>query len=176
MKKNRYILLLAAFLTAMFAFEYYYLEPRSDSMQESIETQYGVLKRYEYFIEIAGITAADIKESIMETRNIEKRLIREKSESLAAGTMQEVVTGIIKYAGLNVLIVRPLSPVRINKYSRIPIYFEGNGDIQQISDFLKKIESNNLLIKIDKLDLNVKNVQNPRDVRFKIQLSGLMKT
>lgn len=176
MKKNRYILILVAFLTAMFTFEYYYLAPRSDSMQESIETQYGVLKRYEYFIEIAGITAADIEGSIAEMSNVEKRLIMEKSESLAAGTMQEVVTGMIKRAGLNVIIVRPLSPVRIKKYSRIPIYFEGNGDIKQIGDFLKKVESNDLLIKIDKLDLNVTNVQNPRDVRFKVQLSGLMKT
>jgi hypothetical protein len=57
----------------------------------------------------------------------------------------------------------------------VPIYFEGNGDIRQISDFLNSLETSGLLIKIDKLDLNVTNVQNPYSLKYKIQVSSMMK-
>ena len=64
---------------------------------------------------------------------------------------------------------------KVNDYHSIPIYFEGNGSIRGISEFLRLIEADGLLIKIDKLGLNITNMQNPKDLKFKIQVSGLAK-
>jgi len=78
-------------------------------------------------------------------------------------------------AGLNVAKIRPKDTVKMNAYSVIQVYFEGNGNIKQVSEFLKLVESNPLLLKIDKLSLNITNMQKPADLKFKIQISGLRK-
>jgi hypothetical protein len=69
--------------------------------------------------------------------------------------------------------IRPLSAVKLNDYSVVPVYFEGNANIKQVSEFLKLVESNPIMLKIDKLSLNITNMQKPDDLRFKIQMSGL---
>jgi hypothetical protein len=39
--------------------------------------------------------------------------------------------------------------------------------------FLKLVESNLVMLKIDKLSLTITNMQKPDELRFKIQISGL---
>jgi Tfp pilus assembly protein PilO len=175
LKKDRYVLVVVAILAVVFAFEYYIIYPKTEALKESIISRYDSLKRYEYFIEVAGATAEEIDASIREMKDIEERLIQESSESLASGALQEVISELTGRAGLQVLIVRPLSPVPADNFSIIPLYFEGNGDIKQIGAFLSYLESSDLLIKIDKIDLNVTNVQNPYSLKYKIQVSGMMK-
>lgn len=175
MKKNRYILIVFSLVVAIFAFEYYFLEPKSEMLRESIKSQYDTLQKYEHFIKGVGTTEDEIKSAINDMKDTEKRLIQEKSEFLASAKLQSEISGLTDKAGLKVLIIRPLSSIKVNNYSNIPIYFEGNGDIKQIGDFLKYIESSSFMIKIDKLSLNITNVQNPKDLKFKIQVSGLIK-
>jgi hypothetical protein len=42
-----------------------------------------------------------------------------------------------------------------------------------MSDFLKGIEQDKLLIKVAKVNVNILNMQNPRDLKYKIQVSAL---
>jgi len=77
--------------------------------------------------------------------------------------------------GPNVATKRPVVAEKMSNYSVIQVYFEGNGNIKQVSEFLKLVESNPLLLKIDKLSLNITNVQTPGDLKFKIQISCLRK-
>jgi hypothetical protein len=55
----------------------------------------------------------------------------------------------------------------------ISLYFEGSGNIKQMSDFLKGIEQDKLLIKVAKVNVNILNMQNPRDLKYRIQVSAL---
>lgn len=176
MKKNKYVLIGFLVVSAIFLFEYKFLEPRSETLRESIESQYDTLQKYEYFVKDSGTTEENVEAAIDDMKEMEERLIQEKSESLASPKLQSELSVITGKAGLNVLNVKPLAPVKTGKYSSIPIYFEGNGNIKQIGDFLKYVESGDIMIKIDKLSLNITNLQNPRDLKFKIQVSGLMKT
>ncbi|MEW6107564.1 MAG: type 4a pilus biogenesis protein PilO [Nitrospirota bacterium] len=175
MKKNRYIFIVFLFIVAVFVFENYFLEPEAEIMRESISAQYNALQKYEQFIKGAGATEEEIKSAIDDIKKIEKKLIDEKSEFLASARLQSEISGITSRAGLRILTVRPLSAVKINNYINIPLFIEGNGDIKQIGDFLKYVESGNLMIKIDKLNLNITNIQNPKELKFKIQLSGLVR-
>ena len=108
-------------------------------------------------------------------KNLEKRLITEKSDFLASAKMQREITGLTNKTGLNVATIRPMNEVKLNAYRIIQVYFEGNGDIKQVSEFLKLVESDPLMLKIDKLSLNITNMQNTDDLKFKIQISGLSK-
>jgi Tfp pilus assembly protein PilO len=87
--------------------------------------------------------------------------------------MQRVVADLTERAGLSVQSIRPLNAVKEKNFLTIPVYFEGNGSIKQLSDFLKAVEAGPVMLKIDKMSLSVTNMQNPKEVRFKIQVSGM---
>lgn len=173
MRRNVYIFLVVLTLCSLYLFETYLLAPATENYRESLVDQYRTLQRYEHLIKGAGTTEAGVRNLISEMKNTEKRLIKEKSDFLASARMQREISDLTGKTGLNVATVRPLNAVKLNNYSVIPVYFEGNGNIKQVSDFLKLVETNSLLLKIEKLSLNITNMQNPDDLRFKMQISGL---
>jgi hypothetical protein len=102
------------------------------------------------------------------------------------------ISDLTRKAGVNAATVRPPAGEKMSDlpakapttrtiaeekstYSIIQVYFEGNGNIKQMGEFLKSVESNPLLLKIDKLSLNITNMQTPSDLKFKIQISALRK-
>ena len=175
MKKNRYFLLVVLAVCSVYLFLTYFLAPAAEDYRESLAKEYRTLQRYEAAVKGAGTTEDGIKTLIDNMKNVEKRLIAEKSDFLASAKLQREIGDLTNKAGLNVATVRPLTAEKVNNYRIIPVYFEGNGNIKQVSDFLKFVEANPLLLKIDKLMLNITNMQKPDDLRFKIQISGLSK-
>lgn len=172
---NKYVISVLLLVIAIYAFDSYFLKPKSEEMQEAIQAQYGVLQKYEHLVKGAGITEESIKSEIADIESIEKRLIQEKSGVLASAKLQNEILNLTDKAGLRIMTIRPLNAVKTGNYRTMPIYFEGNGDIKQIGDFLRSVESGSMLIKVDKLSLNIMNIQSPKDLKFKIQLSGLVK-
>jgi len=175
LRKNLYIILVVLSVCSLYLFETYVLTPATEDSRESLLKQYKTLQRYERVVQGAGITEAEVTALITAMKNLDKRLINEKSDFLASARMQREISDLTGKTGLTVSTVRPLNAVKQNNYSVIPVYFEGNGTIRQMSDFLKLVETNLLLLKIDKLSLNITNMQKPDDLKFKIQISGLNK-
>ncbi len=173
MKRNRYIILVLFFVCSVYLFELYVLSPATENNRESLDKKYKTLQQYEYVISGSGTIEDELKVLIAGMKNIEKRLIAEKSDFLASARVQREISGLAGKAGLNIAVTRPLNAVKLNDYSAIPVYFEGNGNIKQVSEFLKSVEANPLILKIDKLSLNITNMQKPDELRFKIQISGL---
>jgi Tfp pilus assembly protein PilO len=83
------------------------------------------------------------------------------------------VSELAENSGLNVLTMRPINVVKEKTFLFVPVYFEGSGNIRQISEFLQAVEKNEIMLKVDKMSYNVTNLQNPKELRFKIQVSGL---
>lgn len=176
MKKNVRVLLLFAFVLAGFAFDYYYITPGSEALRASIEKEYNALKKDEQFIKGAGSTEEDIKAMIREVKDFEGRLVQEKNDFLAGVKIQEKITEMSDRAGLKIATIKPLVTEKKGSYLAIPVYFEGTGTIKQISEFLKNIESGGAIFSIDRLNLNISNIQNPKELKFKIQISGLSRS
>jgi hypothetical protein len=172
-KKNRYMVLAFCFVAAVFVFEFAFLAPRAEMLRESIETRNAALQRDEQFLRNARMTSGGVNALISETKNIEGRLLKEKSDFLASARLQGEVSGIAGKSGLNVMTIRPLAPEKLGNFTVISLYFEGSGDIKQMSDFLKGIEQDKLLIKVARLNVNITNMQNPKDLKYKIQVSAL---
>lgn len=175
MGNKRHIILAVLFICTVYLFKTYFLIPASESHRENLDAEYKKLQRYEYLVREAGATEEGIQTLITEMQNTEKRLIAEKSGFLAAARMQGVISELTGKTGLSVASIRPMEPAKLSAYTVIQVYFEGNGNITQMSEFLKLVESNSLLLKIDKLSLNITNMQKPDDLKFKIQMSGLSK-
>jgi Tfp pilus assembly protein PilO len=175
MNRRRYILLAAFFVISVILFQSYYLTPKSETMREEILAQYGMLQKYEAFLKGSGITEAEIEAALADMKTIENKLIPEQSEFLSSATMQRVIAELTERSGLHVQTVRPMNAVKTNKFVTIPVYFEGSGSIKQVSEFLKAVEANAVMLRIDKMSFNVTNMQNPKELKFKIQLSGLVR-
>jgi hypothetical protein len=175
LRKNSYFILALLCICSVYLFETYILSPATENYQESLATRYKTLQRYEYVLKGAGATEGGVKALANDLKNIETRLITEKSDFLASARLQREITGLTNKAGLNVATIRPMNEVKLGAYRVILVYFEGNGDIKQVSEFLKLVESDPLMLKIDKLSLNITNMQNTDDLKFKIQISALSK-
>lgn len=176
MERNKYIIIALAFLIGLYFFEYNFLLPKSEAMRESIKTSHYTLQKYRDIINETGTTEEEMQTAILEIDSIEKKLIDAKNELFASAALQSEISDLARKANLRIETVRPLAFITIDKYSAIPIYFEGNGDIKQIGDFLRYVESSSFMIKIDKIHLNITNIQNPLMLKFKMQVSGLVKT
>lgn len=175
LKKRLYIVAIGILVLSIFIYEHYFIIPQSAHIRESIIAKYETLQRYEEFIKNAGITENDIKKLIEETDNIEAGLIKEKSEFLASARLQRGIETFAEKAGLKITAIRPLNVVKYDTYTGVPLYFEGNADIKQLSEFLRLIESEKMLTKIDKMNISITNIQNPKDLKIKIQVSGLVR-
>jgi len=175
LKKKRYLILGLLFICTVYMFETYFLTPETENYRETLEDEYKTLQRYEYALKGAGTTETEMKALLTNMKNAEKRLITEKSDFLASAKIQAEITDLTGKTGLNVATIRPMNAAKLKVYSVIQVYFEGNGDINQLSEFLRLVETDPLLLKIDKLSLNITNMQNPDDLKFKIQISGLRK-
>lgn len=175
MKKNRYIIAVLALVIAIYVFDSYFLKPKSEEVKETLQVQQGMLQKYEQIVKGKGFSEDEIKAEIADIEGIEKRLIQERTGLLASARLQAEISGLTDKAGLRVLTIRPLNTVKAGNYSTLPIYYEGHGDIKQISDFLNLLESSSMLIRVDKVSLHIMNIQTPKELKFKIQLSGLVK-
>ncbi len=173
MRQKTYAMAALALVAALFAGEYYVLSPRSEDLRSRIVTRYAALQKNELVLKDAGATDEGVRTAEKEMRDLEGRLIQEKSEFLASARLQEEVSKLTAKAGMKVSSMRPLASVKGDSFSSIPLYIEGSCTITQASDFLKEAETEKMILRIDKLSLTITNMQNPRDLRFKIQVSGL---
>ncbi|MDA8432197.1 MAG: type 4a pilus biogenesis protein PilO [Nitrospiraceae bacterium] len=172
---KRYGLVAVAVVLAAFVFENYYLRPGAEALRDRLSSEYTMMQKEEQYLKSSAAAGEDIKAVSREVGTLEKGLLPEKSEFLAAARLQGEVSDLAAKAGLSVMTIRPMEVSQAGSYRSIPIYFEGSGGIRQMGDFLRSVESDALLIRIDKLGLSITNMQNPKDLKFKIQVSGLAK-
>ncbi|MBI5847666.1 MAG: type 4a pilus biogenesis protein PilO [Nitrospirae bacterium] len=175
MNRKKYTLLATALVMTLLLFQTYVLTPKSESMREEIQVKSAALQKYETYVEGASITDAEIKAAVEEMKAVEKKLVSESSEFLAAARVQKELSELTQSAGLTMQTIRPINAVKAKNFFIIPVYFEGSGTIKQIGDFLNDLEKHTVLFKIEKMSINVTNMQNPRELRFKMQISGLGK-
>lgn len=170
---RRQMLVAIMLVVAALLFQNYVLVPKTETMREEIPAKYLSQQKYEAYLKGTGISEEDMKKAIEEMKSAEERLVNEKSEFLASARLQREVTELAQSSGIIVQTLKPMNAVKQKKYMTLPIYFEANGTIKQLSDFLKAVEAHSTMLKVDKLVVNVTNMQNPRDLRFKIQVSGM---
>lgn len=175
MNRKQYIMLAAVLVLMMLLFQTYVLTPKSETMRGEIQVKSATLQKYETYMEGASITDAEIKTAGEEVKVVEAKLVRESSEFLAAARVQNELSELTQNAGLTIQTIKPLNTVKAKSFFIIPVYFEGSGTIKQIGDFLNEVEKHAILLKVEKVSINVTNIQNPRELRFKMQISGLGK-
>jgi Tfp pilus assembly protein PilO len=175
MKRKLYITAIALILLSLLMYEYYFIIPQTDVIKEMISSKQETLQKYERFINEAGSAEEGIKKAIAATDSIKSQLISEKSRYRAAAILQGRIESVAGKSGLKIMSIRPLNMVKYESYAGIPVYMDCSGDMKQLSEFLKLVENDAIMLKIDKININAVNITNPKDLRIRIQLSGLLK-
>jgi Tfp pilus assembly protein PilO len=173
LKRKVSVVIMVLCVCMVYLFSAYVVTPASENDRESLDAKYKTLQQYEMAVRGAANTEEKIRTLSADMKNFEDRLISEKSNFLAAAKIQGEITELTEKTNLNVATIRPLAAVKLNDYTVVPVYFEGNGNIKQLSNFLKLVESDKLLLKIEKLSINMTNMQKTEDLKFKIQIAGL---
>jgi Tfp pilus assembly protein PilO len=172
--------LIAGAAVLMMSFYVLVITPVSEkraSLRERRDADFQTLLRYRSFVSGAKVSREELLAARKELEGIEQGVIRESQEPLAFAELQLRLQDAAGSAGLSTLTIRPL-PAKSEKqkgYATLPIYMEAEGGIKALSDFLKSLDSADSYVRIDTLIINHKDVREQRELRVKMQVSGLMK-
>jgi|Deesub1362A_J573_1020465.scaffolds.fasta_scaffold00077_85 Tfp pilus assembly protein PilO len=154
----------------------FFVAPLSDKraqLKERLETDYMALKKYEKFIRSTEKAEIQLKDALKELEDMEKNIIQETDVSLAFAKLQLKIQDLADSSGLQIKSIKPLPVVNYKGYTGLPIYMDGIGNISQLGEFLKLLDSTKEFINIERLHVTT----TPKNtLRIKMQLSGLMKT
>ncbi len=169
---------IVAIIMAIIAAYIFLIMPLSEKrsvMRESLEAKYATLNKYEIFLKSAGMTETEIDTAEKAIEGMEANILQDTNESLAFARLQGHIQDFAEKSGIKIISIKPLSVVKYKHYAGLPIQIEGNGGISQLSEFMRQIDASKQLIRIDRLNVNVLNIQMPGDLRIRMQVSGLMK-
>lgn len=175
MKKSIVVMVFAVAMLAAYVFLVAPLDEKRSALRESLQSKYATLRKYEMFLKDAGKTGVEFDAQMKEIEVMEADVLKDKDESLAFAKLQGYIQDFANKSGVRIISIKPLSVIKFKHYAALPIQIESNGGINQLGEFMKQIDESKELIRIDRLNINVMNIQTPVELRIKIQISGLMK-
>lgn len=165
------VLITAVFaaIAGIYAFFISPLDGKREELRETLRERHAVLEEYE---EIVRMGEGGLKTAGERLKRLERHVISATDESLAFSRLQIKVEDFASDSGLLITSVRPLTAVKYGDYVGLPIYLDALSDIGQLSEFLRRLDSVAVYIRIDKIDVS----RAPQDLlRVRMQVSGLMK-
>lgn len=164
---------IVAALAAVYVFLIAPLDEKRVDIQERLRMDYATLHKYEA---VSG-NREQIEPLLEQTRNdlqdIEQNIFPKTDLSVAFAKLQKNVQALARESGLTVTSVKPLPTISYEHYTGLPLYIDCAGDIKELSEFLKSLDSRDVFYRIDRL--NIAASRNG-SLRIKMQLSGLMRS
>jgi Tfp pilus assembly protein PilO len=173
MTRRTIILIVIAVVVGFYVFYVDDLAEKRPALQEKLEMDFTTLMKHEKFIQRTKMAGVDIEDALEELAEKEKHIIHTTDQSLAFARLQKKIQDLAYETGLRISTIKLLPAVAHNGYTELPIFMDSTGDISNLSEFLKHIDSGKDFIGLDELDIS----SAPKGrLRVKMQLSGLMKT
>lgn len=122
-------------------------------VKSQIEIQSQILGR-----DLRYITQKEEIQAVLEKargglKELESLLLSGDTPSVSASELQDLVGAITAKEGAKVTTMRVLNPEAIGSYTKIPIQMEATGDIGQIVNLIKGIQSATKLLIVNELNL-----------------------
>lgn len=155
-KKEKGFLTLTLIILFLVLGRYFLVSPlleRRAWVKSQIEIQSQILER-----DLRYITQKEEIEAVLEKargglKELESLLLSGDTPSVSASELQDLVGAITAKEGAKVITMRVLNPETIGSYTKIPIQMEATGDIQQIVNLIKGIQSAKKLLIVNELNL-----------------------
>lgn len=132
---------------------------RQARIKEQLESQPQLLqKNLRYLGQKESISAA-LEVARNQIKSVEPALLTGDTPSVTASDLQETVQSLATREGTQVITTRVLNPEPSGSFSKIAIQMEIGGQIQQLANLIRSIESAPKLLVID--EINVRSLFRP---------------
>src|SRR5690242_18481368 len=161
-RRERGLVALTVLVLLAFAAKYAVITPflqRRESVQRQLESQPQLLTKNLRYIGQKEAMLAALDAARVETKAQEPKLLTGDTASVSASDLQETVQALAARQGTQVITTRVLNPEPAGSFSKIAIQMEIGGQIQQIANLIKDIESASKLLVID--EINVRSLFRP---------------
>jgi Tfp pilus assembly protein PilO len=149
------------------------LPEKRGPLKERLQMDHTTLMKHERFIQRTKKAGVETEEALKDLEEKEKFIIHSTDKSLAFARLQTRIQNLTSRAGLRISTIKFLPAADHKGYTELPIYVDSTGDISNLSEFLKSLDSGKDFIKINTIDISTA----PKGkLRVKMQLAGLMKS
>ena len=132
---------------------------RREWVKSQLEIQPQLLeKNFRYVGQKAEMTA-NLEKTRGEIKTMESSLLAGDTPSVSASELQQTVQGVAAREGTQVISTRVLNPEAMGSFTKIPIQIEVSGQIDQVANLIKGIESTEKLLVIS--ELNIRSLFTP---------------
>ena len=141
---------------------YFVLAPlleRREWVKSQLEIQPQLLEKNFRYIDQRAEIMAGLAKARAELKAMEPSLLTGDTPSVIASELQQAVQGLAGKEGTQVITTRVLNPEAMGSFTRIPIQLEISGQIDQVANLIKGIESADRLLVIN--ELNVRSLFTP---------------
>lgn len=173
MKRSTAVMIVVAIILAIYVLGISPLKEKREGIQESLFVEHKSLLKQERFIQSGRNAQDELAALEKDVAALEKYVIKEDNESLAFARLQGLVQDMSEAAGMSIDSMKPLVTKPYDGYAMLPLAVDATGTIQQLSEFLHKLDRTSYMIRIDSLGIST----TPTDtLRIKLQVSGLMRS
>jgi Tfp pilus assembly protein PilO len=161
-KRERGLTILTAVILLVFIAKYAVITPfleRREWVKNQLESQPQLLqKNLRYLAQKEALVSA-LETARAQIKMQEPKLLTGDTPSVSASDLQETVQAMATREGTQVITTRVLNPEATGSFSKIGIQLEIGGQIQQIANLIRGIETAPKLLVID--EINVRSLFRP---------------
>jgi Tfp pilus assembly protein PilO len=164
-KREKGLVLLSFFLVFLILGRYLILSPfleRRQWVKSQLEIQPQLLEKNLRFLNQKAEITSGLEKTKAELKSAEPSLLSGDTPSVSASDLQQTVQALAAKEGTQVISTRVLNPETIGAFTKIPIQIEVSGQIDQVANLIKGVESAEKLLVVN--ELNVRSLFMPAAV------------
>lgn len=161
-KRERGLVVLTALILLAFVAKYAVITPflqRREWVKQQLESQPQLLTKNLRYLGQKEAMLTSLESAREQIKAQEPKLLTGDTPSVSASDLQETVQAMAAREGTQVITTRVLNPEAAGSFSKIGIQLEIGGQIQQLANLIRGIESSPKLLMID--EINVRSLFRP---------------
>jgi len=161
-KRERSLALLTVLILLVFVGKFAVVTPfleRRDWVKQQLESQPQLLAKNRRYLGQKEAMLAALEAARADVKAEEPKLLTGDTPSVSASDLQETVQALATREGTQVITTRVLNPEAAGSFSKIAIQMEIGGQIQQVANLIKGLETSPKLLVID--EVNVRSLFRP---------------
>lgn len=174
-KRDKKVLMIGTLAVALFLVINYVISPFIESendIQGGTEQKEMLLQKYERVINQRGEIEKKLAKMKREQSDLNAKLLKGSTPSLAAAEMQKMLENISKKYGLELKSVKVKDAEERGEFLAIPLEIRLTTDLNSTRQFLADLEKNSKYLIIPNLKISVKNQRDPKEVIVTLVVTG----
>jgi len=161
-KRERALVILTLLIVLAFVAKFAVVAPffaRREWVKSQLESQPRLLVKNLRYLARKDVILTGLESARSQIKAQEPRLLSGDTPSVSASDLQETVQAMAAREGTQVITTRVLNPEPAGSFSKIGIQLEIGGQIQQVANLVRGIESSPKLLVID--EINIRSLFRP---------------